>query len=223
MSRTAQKKNGVLIFLGTFKGQSLVQAPLVLSPEESACPPAHQPLDHDPDHGGGWLMTVSPRVTHNLVTPQLAALTCMCDFHLNQAQYRFCVCLQSIHDSSDRSQSLFYVLLSLLRQALCMHSDWYQTTTRSRILDIITNNVVTLLWNLDIRHERHGDAYLDGKRINHLWKCHDDPWSHFLQLVSGTILRLHTNFQTKFPGSNLVLQVPRWSHSVSPGRRNQTP
>lgn len=90
-------------------------------------------------------MTVSPRVTHNLVTPQLAALTCMCDFHLNQAQYRFCVCLQSIHDSSDLSQPLlFYVLLSLLRQALCMHSDWYQTT-RSGILDIITNNVVTLL------------------------------------------------------------------------------
>lgn len=54
-------------------------------------------------------MTVSPRVTHNLVTPQLAALTCMCDFHLNQAQYRFCVCLQSIDDSSDRSQSsMFY-------------------------------------------------------------------------------------------------------------------
>ena len=46
-------KSGILIFLGTFKGQSLVQAPLVLSPEESACPPAHQPLDHDPDHGGG--------------------------------------------------------------------------------------------------------------------------------------------------------------------------
>ena len=47
---------------------------------------------------------LTPRSHHNwqLTVP------CMCDFHLNQAQYRFCVCLQSIHDSSDLSQSSLF-------------------------------------------------------------------------------------------------------------------
>ena len=146
MSRTAQKKRYFNIpwnLQRTKFGPSttgVVSRGVCLS----TCPPTTG------SRSGPWW-----RMTHDSVTPcysqpghtttgSIAALTCMCDFHLNQAQYRFCVCLQSIHDSSDRSQSLFYVLLSLLRQALCMHSDWYQTT-RSGILDIITNNVVTLL------------------------------------------------------------------------------
>ena len=92
-------------------------------------------------------MTVSPRVTHNLVTPQLAALqlspACATFISIkHNTVFAFVYNPLMTHPTAHNPYSMFYY--PLLRQALCMHSDWYQTT-RSGILDIITNNVVTLL------------------------------------------------------------------------------